>query len=168
MRTVKIVFTKSKKKLPIGAWLIRLWTWKSYSHVALEVPIGFLKRPMYFQANEGKVNYEYGDHFDKEHQIVKRYRIKVSDPVYNFMKKERMMSAGENYGHLQNLGIVLTDIAKLFGIKLKNPWKKGRNCSEIIYSKILLPMFPDLSYDPETIKPHHIERILKSKGYEEC
>ena len=36
MRKISIVFTKSLKKFPIGSWIIRAWTSKEYSHVALK------------------------------------------------------------------------------------------------------------------------------------
>lgn len=61
----------------------------------------------------------------------------------------------------------MVDITKILGIKATNPWKKGRNCSELIYLKVLVPMFGDLGYNPDTIKPYHIEDILISKGYKE-
>lgn len=66
---------------------------------------------------------------------------------------------------MQNIGIVLVDICRLFGYKIKNPWKKGRNCSEIIYEVILKELHPELSYNPQLIKPHHVSRILEKKGY---
>lgn len=162
-KKVKIVFTKSKKRLPIFSWFIRLWTWKPFSHVALEVPVSFLKRPMYWQANEGKVNYEYADNFDREHEITHSYEISIHESIYSKMKTLRLMAAGENYGYLQNIGIVLVDIAKLLGFNIKNPWKKGRNCSELLYVYVLKPMFPELNYNPDTIKPHHIDKIIKEK-----
>lgn len=167
MKTINIVFTKSKKSFPILGWAIRLWTWKSFSHVALEVPVGFLEKPMYWQANEGKINYEYHDHFHKEHEVIHKYEVKVPEEIYDVMKKERLKSAGENYGYFQNAGIALVDILKLIKIKISNPWKKGKNCSESIYLNVLKPMFPGLKLDPNTIKPHHVKKVLDEKGYKD-
>ncbi len=161
MRSVTVVFTKSKKKFPIFSWLIMLWTWKSYSHVALKVDLSWLEGSMYFQASEGKVNYEYESHFLRENEIIKSYQIEIPKDIYSKLAAERMKSAGENYGFMQNVGIVLVDICKLFGKEISNPWKKGKNCSELIYNLILKPLNPELNFDPETIKPHHVERIIK-------
>ena len=163
MSKLKVVFTKSRKFMPLGSWFIRLFTWRAYSHVALEINMSFLEKPMYFHSNEGKVNYEYKDHFDREHEIVSEYEIKIDEKLYNEMKIKRLKHAGENYGTWQNFGIIIVDILKFFGIRATNPWKKGKNCSEIVYEVVFKKMHPDLDYDPNTIKPHHIEKILTTR-----
>ena len=140
-----------------------LWTWKPYSHVARKLQPAWDEKCSYFQANEGKVNYEYEDWFLKEHKIVKSYKINIPVSLHQKMTRVSWKLAGQNYGMCQNLGIVIIDIFKIFGIKLKNPWKKGMNCSELMYRTIFKPMFPELKYDPETIKPHHIESIIIKK-----
>ena len=166
MKEIELVFTKSKKKFPIFSWLIRLWTWKPYSHVARKLYISFLDEPCYFQANDSKVNWEYHTHFTKNHKVVKRARFLVTNKEYLELNKLCWKQIGDDYGILQNLGIALVDILKLFKVEIKNPWKRGQNCSEVIYRIILLPRHPELNYDADTIKPHHIERILKNKNYE--
>lgn len=160
MRTMVVVFTKSKKTFPIFSWLIMLWTWKNFSHVALKVELPHIEKPMLFQASEGSVNYEYWDHFDKKHEIVEEVSIDIPDEIYSDLSKKRLMAAGEEYGFLQNVGIVLVDICKVVGLNIDNPWKRGKNCSEIIYETVLKPMNPELDFDPNTVKPHHIKRIL--------
>lgn len=162
MKTIEIVFTRSKKKFPIVSWLIMLWTWKPYSHVARGLEVQDWGKS-YYQANEGKVNYEYHTSFNKKHKIVKIYRILVPEELDRNIRKACFQEAGANYGIMQNLGIMLVDIAALFGKKINNPWKKGRNCSELLYLKVLKKMYPDLDYNPDTIKPHHIEEILTTK-----
>lgn len=163
MRTVQIVFSKSKLALPIGSWLIRLWTWKPYSHVAKHTIIN--SEHMFYQSNDSKVNYEHRDVFLKKHEIVKAYKIKVPTNLADSVDRGCLRNAGKPYALFQNLGIVLVDIARLLGIKISNPWKQGQNCSELLYSRVLSKLYPDLDYDPDTIKPHHIERILIEKGY---
>ena len=163
MRELKVVFTKSKKKFPIFSWLIMGWTWKSFSHVALEVDMPFLENPMYWQASEGKVNYEYKTHFDRENEIVEVRTVEVSDDIYNKMMKLRLKSAGQNYGFAQNIGIVLVDILNLLGVKVDNPFKKGTNCSELLYLHVFKVLDPTLDYNPDTIKPHHILKIIDKK-----
>lgn len=167
MRELNIVFSRSKKRFPIFSWLIRLWTRKPYSHVAREV-----KRQDwgagYYQASEGKVNYEHEEIFHKKHEIVKCFCVHIPEDMEMQIRKECWLECGNNYGALQNLGIVLTDICRWLGFsKVKNPWKKGRNCSELLYLTVFKQLHPELDYDPDTIKPHHIDEILTTK-YREC
>ena len=155
MNQLKIVFTKSKKKLPILSRLIMWWTRKPYSHVAREV----IRRDWgagYYQASEGNVNYEHESVFNRKHQIVKEYVLMVDQDLEMDIRKACWHDCGKKYGALQNIGIFLNDI----GLCKDTPWKDGRNCSELIYIKVLKKMVPELDYNPDTIKPHHIEDII--------
>ena len=160
MKLITFVFTRSKKVFPIVSWIICLLTRRKYSHVALEINIDNLSKPMYFQSNESKVNYEYSDYFLKENEIIKKYELYVKEDLYNDLAKQRLMSVGENYGHLQNLGILFVDLLKFIKVDINNPWKKGKNCSELIYTCILKNIEPKLNYNANTIKPNEIEDIL--------
>lgn len=159
MRELEIVFTKSKKCFPILSWLIRLWTWKPYSHVAKGHEVKDWGRA-YFQASGKVVNYEYHTEFDKHHKIVKKYVLQVTKEMRTQINKECFQESGKQYGLLQNIGIVMVDIAGLFGKKVDNPFKKGRNCSELIYTVVLKELKPELDYNADTIKPHQIEEII--------
>jgi hypothetical protein len=161
MKRIELVFTRSRKKFPIGSLLIRLWTWKPYSHVARKMQISFLDKPNYFQANEGKVNWEYEDYFAQKHEIVKTMSFECSEEQFRLFNKSCWEQVGADYGFMQNLGIFLVDLANFFGIEISNPWKKGLNCSELIYRTILKPKYGNLGYNPETIRPDHIEKILE-------
>lgn len=167
-KELEIVFTKSKKRFPFFSWLIRLWTRKPYSHVARAIEIrDWGKR--YFQASEGKVNYEFEKYFEEKHHIVKKYIIKVPPEMDRAIKYECYLEAGNKYALMQNVGIAVVDIVyKIFKKKINNPWKHGRNCSELLYLNVLKPMFPELTYDPDLIKPHQIDKILEEKGYKPC
>jgi hypothetical protein len=159
-KELRIVFTKSKKKFPIASWAIRLWTGKEYSHVARAVQIrdwGW----RFYQASEGKVNYEYEKYFLQKHEIVKDYILLISPEMDRKIKKECYEQAGNRYGTIQNLGIVFVDILhKITGRKVDNPWKKGKNCSELLYENVFSILCSDLNYDPNTVKPHQIEEII--------
>jgi hypothetical protein len=165
-KTLSVVFTKSKNKFPIMSLLIRWWTekglfnLKDYSHVARATEIrDWGKR--FFQASDGKVNYEFERFFHKKHQVVKQYDILISSEMDREIKKKCYEEAGNTYAMMQNIGILITDIVLgLFGIKMKNPWTRGRNCSEILYSKGFKIMIPTLQYDENKIKPHEIEDII--------
>lgn len=160
MRKLTIVFTKSKKRFPIVSWLIRLWTNKPYSHVARKLEIDGYK-PAYYQASEGKVNYETEDVFLSKHKIVKEYYLEVPEIIYKNISKACFEECGKKYGIMQNVGIMLSDICKLLRFNIKNPWKNGKNCSEVIYTNVIVPLWGDQGHDPDTIKPHHIDKIIQ-------
>ena len=112
MRELTLVFTKSKKRFPIISWLIRLWTGKPYSHVARKV----IRRDWgagYYQASEGKVNYEHENIFFKKHKVVKEYTLIVPRELEMLIRKECWKECGNKYGFLQNIGIIFVDICRV-------------------------------------------------------
>jgi hypothetical protein len=159
MRRLSIVFTKSKKRLAIGSWLIRAWTFKSYSHVAVRFSSRIFKTPTYYQASEGLVNYMSETQFLKKHSIVKEYNLAIPDELYYLIREACHEEAGAPYGLLQNIGIILSDVCSWVNIKIKNPWKEGRNCSELMYVHVFKNL-DSKELDPDLVKPHHIEELL--------
>lgn len=154
-KELKIVFTKSKKKFAILSKLIMWWTKQPYSHCAREV----IRRDWgagYYQASEGNVNYEHESVFNKKHEIIKEYTLMVDGELELDIRRACWEDCGKYYGTLQNVGIFLVDL----GIFKDTPWKDGRNCSELLYLKIFKKLLPDLKYNPDTIKPHQIEKII--------
>lgn len=155
MKDLKIVFTKSIKHLPMFSQMIMWWTKKPYSHVAREV----IRRDWgagYYQASDGNVNYEHESVFFTKHEVIRSYVLAVDESLELSIREACWKDCGKKYGMLQNVGIFLIDI----GLFKDNPWKHGRNCSELIYIKVLKKLLPDLEYNPDTIKPHHIEDII--------
>lgn len=163
MSSIDIVFTKSKKKISIGSKLIMLWTGKPYSHVACGITVSDWGKN-YFQASEGKINYEHEPYFLEKHEIVKTYTIEVPKEVERQLKKNFYQSSGLVYGTLQNLGIVYVDLMKKFFNKtVDNPFKKGENCSEFMYVDLIQVLHPEVTeYNKDTIKPHEIEDIINN------
>jgi hypothetical protein len=160
-KELRIVFTKSKKPFPIFSWAIRLWTRKPYSHVARAIQIrdwGY----RFSHAAEGIVKQEFETAFYKKNEIVKEYVIALCEESDRRIKKEFYVEMGKAYGMLQNVGIMLMDI----GLFKDNPWKDGRNCSELIYLEFLKVILQELDYNPDTIKPHHIENVILEYFYE--
>jgi len=164
MKYLEIVFTKSKKKFPIIGWGIQLWTNKPYSHSAVKFNTSnYFGMNTFFQASDGMVNYMSETQFNKKHTVTSTKKVYVDSDVYREIRNSCHYEAGAKYGIMQNIGIVLVDILSIFGTKIDNPFKYGRNCSELIYIKIIVPMWGEQGYNPDTIKPHHIERILNEK-----
>ena len=156
MEHIEIVFTRSKKKIKILSDLIIWYTKKPYSHVARGFNAFSGKVQMYYQASEGKVNYESKEVFDHKHEIVKKYILQIPKELYTEIGIACMQDSGKKYGVMQNLGIVLVDL----GICKDTPWKDGRNCSELIYLKVFKNLIPSLQENPDTIKPQRIEEII--------
>ena len=82
MKTITIVFTKSKKKFAIFSKLIMWWTGKPYSHVARKGRLPFVDKAHYYHAAEGNVHYAYEDFFLKKNEVVKSYDIDVDPKLY--------------------------------------------------------------------------------------
>ena len=132
---------------------------KPYSHVARGLTL-YDEVNMYYQANEGKVNYEEERVFSKKHEIVKEYTIQIPEDEYLKISKACVKEAGQPYGVWQNIGIVLVKVMNMLGKNMENPWKQGKNCSELIYTEVLKSLFPELDYNPNLIEPKDIENIV--------
>lgn len=161
MSRIEVVFTKSKKKFALGSKAIMLWTGKDYSHVACGITVMDWGKN-YFQASEGKINYEHEPYFSEKHEIVKKYVLEVPREVERTLKKRFYQSSGLIYGTMQNVGIVWVDIVKFItGKDIDNPWKKGENCSEFMYIDLIQVLKPEIqNFNKDTIKPHQIEEII--------
>ena len=138
------------------------WTKKDISHCACGITVSDWGMN-YFQASEGKVNYEHEPYFLEKHKIVREYILELPSDVVRGLKKDFYQQSGNKYATMQNIGIFFQDIAKrYFGVKMKNPWEKGKNCSELLFDVIIKKMVPDLKkYKGNTVKPHEIEKIVK-------
>jgi hypothetical protein len=161
MKKITIVFTKSNRWFRPFSYLIRWWTKKPYSHVALKFHSH--GEEMYYHASESKVNYEHVSIFKKKHKTVVQYDLEIPEHLRHNLVKACLAQAGQPYSIPQNIAIFTMDVAHKLGFNLKLNWGKGVwNCSELIYKTVLKPLLPHLNYNPDTIKPEHIEYIIKS------
>lgn len=169
MRTLYIGFSKSKKKFPILSWLIRWYLKREYSHTYMEIDHKrlFGVNTIYHSAGKVGVTYFSKPVFLEKNKEVALYEWSLPDTLYREIRTETHKELGKSYGTMQNIGIALVDLyIELFKRKVKNPFRKGSNCSEAIF-RALLKQFPELSkkYNPNTIKPSHIEEILIDKEF---
>lgn len=171
MRKIVIGFSKSKKKFPIGSWLIRCFQGcTQYSHVYVRL----LVKPRFpsdkiLHAAEAEVNHWSETNFHKRNETVEDFLIDVPDGLYEELKDNIFHEkAGEKYGIMQNIGIVLVRILRLFGKDIQNPWQEGWNCSEFVWTVLNL-IFPEevAHLKPNTVTPKDINIVLnrlKSDG----
>lgn len=161
MRSFRIGFSKSTIAFPIGSWAIRLYQGTEYSHVfVIFDTVKHLGSDTVYQSSRGMVNNMSLDVFLEENDITDMYRIEVPDNVYVAIRNGLHSETGRHYGTMQNLGIVLSDV---FGVK--NPWKKGYNCSELVYEKVLLPLDSSLSLNKNEVTPKDVFNILQDVDY---
>jgi hypothetical protein len=172
---IKIGFSKSKKPLPIGSWIIRAYQRTSYSHVYVEIPTNKFPSNHILHASEGIVHKMSKTQFHKKHEITEEYVIQIpemilfnkhqnkSTTLHQLILDEMHEISGADYGLMQNIGIVLVDLLRLFNIKIKNPWTSGWNCSEFV-GFVLKNIFPEAfkNKNLDIITPKDINNILKS------
>lgn len=166
MKTVKIGFSKSTKKLPILSWLIQRYQGTKYSHIFIEIDHKrlFGVDTIYHSNGDSGVSYYAKPVFLEQNKITDMYELSMPDPTYKSFRSNCHRELGRSYGFLQNIGILIVELLKKIKIKIKNPWRRGFNCSEAVL-KALQDLYPDLRHlDPNVIKPIDLEKILKSKN----
>lgn len=157
--TVTIGFSRPKNhKFPIGSWLIRLHQKTSYSHCYISFYSETLNRTLIYEAvGTGGVRFIGQKLWSKKSEEMLSFTLKVKKCNATSMLQDFVDEAGMDYGHMQNVGIFL---ANVFGWK-KNPWRKGKNCSEIV-GKFLISQGYKVSKSVDLLTPKDIEDILKS------
>lgn len=162
MRTIIIGFSKSKKFLPVASLAIRAYQNTPFSHVYIRLPWkGRLPSDKILHASEGLIQNMSGTQFDKKHEVVKEFELQVSDEVHKKLVHQMHELAGDNYSIMQNIGIIIVDIARFFKIRMTNPFKSGWNCSEFVM-EIIDELFPNHFKDlhPNTVTPKEIYQIM--------
>lgn len=164
MRKFKIGFSKSSINLPLFSWAVRFYQNTNFSHTYLEFDTkSIFNDDTIFQSSKAMVNYMSKSFFLTENTITDEFEVEMPDELYMKMRSELHANAGVKYAFLQNIGIIYTDFMRLFGKRVKNPWKKGYNCSELVYKYVIKYLYPEYTLDPETITPKDVYEIMKSK-----
>lgn len=143
--------------------------------------MGRLPSDKILHASEGLVQNMSGTQFDKKHEVVEEYEIEIPDIIvkdnlrniestlYRALISIMHETAGDDYGMMQNIGIIYVDLMrKLFNKRVKNPWRGGWNCSEFVAS--ILSMVYPIEFgklDPDTVTPKEIRDILKKLDQDE-
>lgn len=169
-RTFYIGFSKSKKKFPIGSWLIRLYQGGSeFSHCYFRIKSSHFPSDTIIHSAEGKVQRMSGTQFDKRNEVVEEFAVTLTKEEYMDMLSQMHEVAGDDYSILQNLGIVYVDLMRVvFKKTVKNPWTTGWNCSEFTMTFLKLHFQEEFKhFDPDTITPIQVYKImqdLKQRG----
>lgn len=157
MRTFRIGFSKSTLKLGFFSWLIQWYEKTPFSHTFVEYnTVHHLGSDTIYQSSRGMVNNMSKDVFLEENEITHVFTVTCGDEIYKEMRNGLHSVTGKHYGFMQNIGIIISDI-----FKIKNPFKKGYNCSELVYEKVLKKLFPELEYNKDNVTPKMVYLILK-------
>jgi hypothetical protein len=163
MRAISIGFSRNKSYLAIGSLLIQLWQRARFSHtyVKFTTPYGVLV----FQASKGIVNIMREDTFLLQNVIVQEIVTPVSAATFSRIKSLLFEFAGRPYAFLQTfLGIPFVGVCKFLGIKVKNPWSNGLNCSELVANILIeAQIAQNLDFDLNTVTPLDVYRFLSKK-----
>lgn len=163
MKQVYIGFSRSNKKLPFFSWLVQLYQRTNYSHTYLRIEkkdIDNSTEDLYFQASDGMGNLMTKPEFLNRHKMVIEYKIELDDDVFDLLMSNVYLIMGEKYGFLQNLGILIVDIFKVFNKKIKNPFPNGIICSEFIY-ELFAPYIDLTDMNKNIVKPKDLQIALE-------
>jgi len=155
MEQITIGFSKSKKFLPIGSWLIKSYMKTPYSHVYLKFHSQSLDRTLIYEAVGGGVRFIGTKVWQKHAVEVKSYTIDIEKINQIKLIQFCVDNAGIDYGFSQNLGVA---IAGVFNLK-KNPFYTGLNCSETIGEILKLEGYK-IEKDVNLLTPLDIDNIL--------
>ena len=165
MRKIYIGFSRNAEG-KIFSRLLQDYMNKPYSHCFIEykTKAHLGDDAIYHSSLSAGIGYASKTVFEEQNEIVGMYEVEVCDETYARIREELFKVCGRKYGLMQNLGIFAVDMLRNIGIKVKNPFVKDENCSEMVYRHALKVIKPELEYDPDTISPKEIEDILKLIG----
>lgn len=156
MKTITIGFSKSKKKIAIGSWLIRKYMGTSYSHVSFHFNTSTMNRTLVYEAVGSGIRFIEKSNWEKYAELVVSYEIEVSNEIYVRMMQTCIDNAGLKYGYMQNIGVI---IAKLFKLEY-NPFPENDNCSELLL-RLLIEAGYSIEKSHDLVTPLDIENMLK-------
>lgn len=156
MKTLTIGFSRSKKKLAIGSWLIRWYLGEKYSHTYLRFRSDKFDRNLIYEAVGSGVRFIGQKMWQTHAEEMKSYEIEVSEIGYIKIMQLCIDNAGADYGVSQNLGIIIADILNL----ARNPFPSNTNCSEEL-AKILDEEGYKFDKEFNLVTPKDIDNSLK-------
>jgi hypothetical protein len=159
MKSITIGFSKSKKKFAIGSLLIRLYMKTEYSHTYLGFYSSSLDRALKYEAVGGGVRFIGSKEWETHALEICSYKIDLTDEQYSEILQYCVDHAGQDYGFMQNIGVIL---ANIFNLR-KNIWASGLNCSELIGRMLEIKGY-SFNKDLNLLTPKDIENALRAKA----
>lgn len=167
MRTLKVGFSRNKDN-KIFSVILQKYMNRPYSHCFVEynTQAHLGDNAIYHSSISAGIGYMSKTIFEEHNIIVGAYEVVMEDKIYDEVRRTLFSVCGREYGVWQNIGVGIVDLCRHLGFKVKNPWVENENCSEMLFRhfiSIAYPQFID-SYDPNTITPSDIEKIVSKIG----
>jgi len=131
---ISVGFSRHKGFAPIS-WLIMLCERTNFSHAYIRIRSESLDRELIYQATGSGVNFVGSVLFEQTAQVVEEYRVEIPDEDRRKLLQWCVDNAGKPYGKLQILGLAMIRLAKLVGIRIRNPFPNGTGayvCCELV------------------------------------
>lgn len=119
------------KSFKIGAKFISFILNKPYSHVLVYWNSKNLDRTLVYQASHGQVHFIEMTNFLKDNNIVKDFKLEITDENFNKLIQKCVDLAGQPYAYFELITIGIHYILSKIGIKLFFKDIKGYVCSGI-------------------------------------
>ncbi len=157
MKTLTIGFSYPRK-FKIGAWLIKKWINKPYSHVYMRYTDD-QGRDLIFHAAHGLVHLINFDNFFAENSLVREYKIEATEEQYQQFRDYYYSKLGLPYSYKAILLMPLYDL----GILKKVEDDSGYICSESA-GEVLSSIFnTKFKKEKNLLRPDDIEGSVNVK-----
>lgn len=134
MTTIWIGFSRSASFAPLST-LIRLIEKTEFSHAFIRVRSNSLQRDLIYEATGHGVFFVGAEAFSKKSQVVKEYPIQLKTEAKTKLLQWAVDTSGKPYGTIQLLGLAIKRIFAIFGHKISNPIRTGKQayiCTELV------------------------------------
>lgn len=166
MRTIYVGFS-SPKTWKIGSATIKAWIKKPYSHVFVAWKSDQFSRVLVYHAAHGKVHFLSMDRLLADNQMIKMYKLDITEEQYVHLVTKCIDLAGEDYGYAELFKIVLKDLCDSVRIQCKMIENdRGYICSELL-AELLINLGASFDRPTFIIRPDHIEQALKDMKAQE-
>lgn len=154
--TITIGFSRPRRRFfPIMAYLVRWYQKTPYSHVYMSFYSESINRTLIYEAVGEGVRFVSPKIWANHAEEVKSYTIQVKRCNAVTLLQYCVDHAGEDYGFMQNVGVL---VSKWFKLR-SNPWPKGKNCSEAM-AELLKAEGYVLPKEPNLMTPKDIDLLL--------
>jgi hypothetical protein len=154
-------------KFKVLSWIIRFVEHSKFSHAYAMTYSESLERWIVYQASGMAVNFEGSKRFYEHNEPVVEYVFEVPDEIRDQFLRNAIDIIGTPYGIKQLIGICWIRLGKLFGSKLRNPFRDGAAtyvCSELIGSTVEDILGISIKEDLDSLGPKELEEILASSN----
>lgn len=159
MRNIYIGFSKPSTR-KIGSELIRWWIRKPYSHVFVSWKSDQISRVLLYHAAHGSVHFRSYAAFIQDNDVVKLYKISLTEEQYVALVQKCVDLSGISYGYAELIKILVKDTCDLLGFQCKMVENsRGYICSELL-AELLKELGAEFTRPAHLVRPDQIEDSL--------